>query len=320
MASTQGIRAGRAFVEIGGDENPLAKALDRALGRIRSFSKSLSTAGLASFAIGSSVLAGLLTLATSSASAGDSMAALASRTGLSIEAIGALGRAAANSGSSIEDAEKGLAKLSRLIVEAGRGSKEATDTIEQYGLSLAELQNASPEGRLSLVAKALAGVSDPAKRTALAYDLLGKSGTNLIPVLEGGADALQSQIRDYRELGLTIADAASVRVAGFDDLFADLIRQLTGVKNVIGAAAADIFGPMIAASRPAIAQLIAFIDRNRGVVSGIVLTAGVVASLGAALATTGTLIYASTFALAGLQSAASAILSPLRLLTSLASL
>lgn len=100
---------------------------------------------------------------------------MADTLGLSVEQVTRLGSAAELSGSSLDSVRGAIGHVTEL-------AKDGSDKFVKYGLSLEGMQNASPERRLELVAIALKKITDPAKRSAAAMELLGTS--DLGPMLE----------------------------------------------------------------------------------------------------------------------------------------
>ena len=95
-------------------------------------------------------------------------------------------RAARQTGSDSESAEKGLAKLSQQIGEAREKGGEAADKFKNWGVALDDVNgNAlSVEEVASRISKRMNEIEDPTKRAALAMDLMGKSGRNLVTTLK----------------------------------------------------------------------------------------------------------------------------------------
>lgn len=99
-----------------------------------------------------------------------------------------------------KDAPKQLAKLSAQITKAEASGEKARATLAQLGVPLSELQKGDTAAVLGHVADALSKMTDPAQRSALAQQLLGRSGRALLPVLmqgQKGIDELLAKQKDY---------------------------------------------------------------------------------------------------------------------------
>ena len=76
-----------------------------------------------------------------------------------------------------------------MLTEAAKGSDHARDTLFQLGLSMADLRKLSPEDQFTLIADRLSKVENTTRRAALAMEIFGRGGTELLPMLEGSTPA-----------------------------------------------------------------------------------------------------------------------------------
>ena len=180
-------------------DESFAKTVTNLQGRLTGFSGSVEgfnskVAGMASsFARFATPIAavGLAFLGAKSAaqafteaiSMGGQLNDLASRTGETAGNLAILQRAFDNAGSSADSVGPVLNKLQRAIIDAGEEGGKFADLFRALGISLEDFKGKTPTEQLQMVAKALSEVEDPAKRSQLAMELLGKSGGELLPVL-----------------------------------------------------------------------------------------------------------------------------------------
>jgi len=111
-------------------------------------------------------------LASSTAAAGDEFAKQSRALGFNVEAYQELQDAAERSGVSAETFNSSMTAFTKRLGEAAEGSGPAKDALEQLGLSAEELVGLEPDVALAKVADAMRGVDDPARKAALAADLL----------------------------------------------------------------------------------------------------------------------------------------------------
>ena len=97
MADTRGIRAGRAFVELGVSDK-LTAGLRRAQKQLEAFGAGLRSVGTRLAGIGAGAVAALLGTAKAFSDTGDMLDKMSQRTGVSVEALSELGFAADLSG------------------------------------------------------------------------------------------------------------------------------------------------------------------------------------------------------------------------------
>jgi len=238
------------------------KALQNALGQVSQSMRSqasqigaFSGAMDAAAASGSSlvvasagVAAGMVAIGVAAFSASkfigdyaESVTNAALRTGLTVQEIGGLRVAAANVGRSFESVETGVSIFVRKLDEARNGSEEAVRAFQRLGISSGDL-NRSVGENLEAVGEALAKIEDPAKRSAVAFALLGRQGGALIPVLMQNLDAAEELAIEY---GVTLSPAMQ-KVADDADKAHDRLKIATdGLRNIIAVTLAPL-GTMIA--------------------------------------------------------------------------
>ncbi len=224
--SADGIRAGKAYVEIYGDKAPLAKTLDKEVpGLLASFKNEVEAIGKSisksagSWFGGLTVTAGDIVGAISAVTgfAGDvvglggDLQDMSDRTGLSIESLGELGHAAGLTGASLSDVEAGSRKMQDTLAQAAAGSDTAQAALRKLGVTSAELAGMTPDQQMAKLADGIAAIKDPAQRTAAVMDVFGKSGTKLLPMLQGGAAGMEEFREQARKMGrLTTEQAAAL--------------------------------------------------------------------------------------------------------------
>ena len=108
---------------------------------------------------------------------------LAQRTGGTIEGLSRLSSISQISGTSTDTLATGLQRLAKNMVEAEQGSTAASAAFNALGISTKGLASQRPEDVFQRVAAELSKYEDNATKTAMAQQLLGKSGANLLPVL-----------------------------------------------------------------------------------------------------------------------------------------
>ena len=115
-------------------EDRASPVLQRAASEFTNFGAAVTRAAGATGALsaltGAGVLAGLTAVAASAIDAGGKLNDMAMSTGASVEQLSALRNVAEQSGVSLDDAGKGLQKLSKNMFEAATGNKDAAATFK----------------------------------------------------------------------------------------------------------------------------------------------------------------------------------------------
>lgn len=217
------------------DQKPL-KDLERG---IQGAKQSLIAIGAAGAAAG----AALFGVAKLTADAGDKAAKAARSIGLSAESLQELAFAADIGGVGQEGLVTTMQKLSRAANEAGDGVATYKDAFDELGISVKD-QNGDLKNSdvlLSEISDSFKDLPDGTKKTALAMDLMGRSGAKMISVLNGGSESLEALKQEARDSGFVISEANTVLSEEFNDSLTRLMSVLEGVKRQIGV---QLLGPI----------------------------------------------------------------------------
>ena len=103
----------------------------------------------------------------------------AEQAGTDFQTIQVLDEAARRTGTSVDALASGVQKFAVTIDKARSGSGEAAAAFRELGISQEALANSTPVQLAEQTAEALSKIEDPARRSALQVDLLGKSGETL---------------------------------------------------------------------------------------------------------------------------------------------
>ena len=122
----------------------------------------------------------------SSAAALDDMA---EKTGASVEELSKLEQVWKRGGHSAELVEQSMIRLSKALYDTGEGSQKAAKALAAIGLSAEQLRGLDTAEAMRIIAVSLNKFEDGAAKTALAMDLLGKSGAQALPFLKDLAEA-----------------------------------------------------------------------------------------------------------------------------------
>jgi len=329
MASSQGIRAGRAFVELFADDTKLVRGLKAAEKRLKAFGAGVQSIGTKLFGLGAAAVAPLLATTNVFASMGDQLAKMSARTGISVESLSELGYAAEQSGADLQALEGGVRKMQKFLVDAADGSSTAQQTLTRLGLSLADLGSLSPDQQFELLADRLSQIQDPAIRAATAMEVFGKTGTSLLPLMQDGAKGIAALRQQARDLGLVISTEDAKAAETFGDTLDDLWKVIKSGVFAIGAALAPLLQDL-ATSAIRVAKVTAdWVRENKALIVTVFKIAAGVAAGGAVLVVLGTLIsgVGAAFGVAAsvitgigtafglIATAVGALLSPLGLVT-----
>lgn len=209
-------------VKVGAD----TAEFDTAMARVRK--------GLVLFAgAATAAMAGLAATVKTQLDFADDMVKMAAKFGVPVETLTALKHAADLSGVSIENLGVSLGYLSRTMVDT-------PEKLQALGIAATDAAgNMRPtEDVLADLADLFSRMPDGALKTATAYDILGRSSIQLIPLLNGGAQALRDMMEEARALGIVIDEETARSAEAFNDNLSRLGAAVKGVSIQLTAALA----------------------------------------------------------------------------------
>jgi len=298
-SSAKGIRAGRAFVEVFADTSPLVRGLRQAQASIRNFGSAVQHIGLQATAVGASITVPLLSAAQQFSNFVDSIAKMARRTGLSAESVSALSFAAQQSGADVASLEVALRMMQRQIGDAAAGMKEASDSFARVGISVRDLAGLKPEDQLKLIAERMSAIADPALRASAAMRIFGRSGTSVLPLLEGGAAGIEELTRQAGDFGLTISGESAAAAEKLNDTLSLLSATIRRTVAIIGESLAPIVERWALSFARATVQVREWISSNGRLIVSALKVGAAATALGASLVGVAVAIKVVAFALTG---------------------
>lgn len=176
------------------------------------------------------------------------LADMSDRLGISAEKLQEWQYVAEKSGVSGEDMQGSMEKLNKAIYQAASGKGDGAALFKRLGISVrnadGSLRNAADI--LPQLADAFAKNENPTLRTAMAMQLMGKSGGAMIGVLAQGSSAIKEQQAEARKLGIIISDADIAMADAFaDGPLANFTKQLGALTMMVGAKLVPVLAPMV---------------------------------------------------------------------------
>lgn len=223
-------------VAIGADTKKFDSVIDKSKKTFGTFTKAIGVGVVAAGAVGGAMFA----TASKIAKTTDNVDKMSQKIGVSREAYQEWDFILSQFGTSVDGLQPGMKSLSNDAFEASEGTKLYADAFKELGL---EVENAdgtlkNQEVLLKETIIALQGMDDTTKRTAISSKLLGRSATELAPLLNAGAGAAEDLAKKAHEMGIVLGDEI------IDDgvVFTDTMDQM---KRSIGAVGMSIFGGLM---------------------------------------------------------------------------
>lgn len=142
---------------------------------------------------------------------------LSQRLGINVSELSAWQVVANNAGISAQSMTTAVQAMSRQIDAARGGSEEASLAFQVLGVDIDS--TASNSDRLIQIADAFKSMPDGPEKTALAMQVLGRSGAELIPVFNKGSEAIQEEMAVALETGVALSEGFVATALTVDDAF-----------------------------------------------------------------------------------------------------
>lgn len=168
----------------------------------------------------------------------DHMSKLSKQVGVAIEPLQQLGYVAGLSGVPLETLAGGLRKLAKNAHDAATGGKTQAEAFQSLGIKLKDSSGTlrPVEDLLGDVAERFKNMPDGTKKTAIAMEILGKSGATMIPMLNEGREGVAKLRKEFVDLGGQISQENASAFEQFNDDQERVKTVLGGLKNQLAIA------------------------------------------------------------------------------------
>lgn len=149
----------------------------------------------------------------------DRLDELSSRLGISTEQLSAWGYAAKLSGSDLESLTGSIQKFSKTVASAADANSRQAELFASLGISVKDAAGnlRDVEDLLPEVADRFKALDNETTETALAMELFGRSGAELLEFLNRGSDGLRELGDEAKNLGAIIDGDTAKAAAAFND-------------------------------------------------------------------------------------------------------
>lgn len=198
----------------------------RAEKRLAELKKEAQAMGVAVGAAFAAVGVASVAMVKSAIDAADAAGETAQKVGLTVEQYTALEYAAKLGAVSQDVLSTSLIKLSRNMIESA-------DKFEALGISVTNADGSmkTADQMLGELANKFSSMPDGVQKTADAVDIFGKSGTELLPFLNLGAQGIDALKQEAQELGVVLSTEASNAAGEFNDNLDRMAAAVSGVAN-----------------------------------------------------------------------------------------
>src|SRR6266851_2832814 len=215
---------------------------------------SFGAAGLGIAGLGAGILgvSGLIFEITKrTAEAGESMFHLHETTNFAVETLSALKNAAELSGGSIEGLTMGLGIFDKNVEKVNQGNKQLGAVFRALKIDVSDNETA-----LRSAFKALMNVKDGGQQTALAMEIFGRSGKEVVAVLKNMNGDIDGAVEKFRAAGTLMSGESAESAHKFAEKLKELEQQFAAVTRTVG----ERFMPTVS---DALEKVSAALDANK---------------------------------------------------------
>lgn len=191
--------------------NIVIKAVDKTKGTFRAVTAGLKVVKKAVFSLKTSLIAlggaaGFGYIVKQSMNTIDALGKVASKIGISTDALGGLRYAAEQTGVASNTLDMALQRMVRRVSEAAIGTGEAVKALKELNIDAKVLSTLAPDQQFRAIADAMQGVTNQSDRVRLAMRLFDSEGVSLVNTLKGGSEQLKAFQDRAEKLGMTLTD------------------------------------------------------------------------------------------------------------------
>jgi len=258
-------QASKELQKVGSSAKGMGGILGGLKGQILSTFAGFGLANLATSAV-KSAAEGLKELVLGTAETGDELARLSQSTGASVEFLSALSYGARKADVDLGAVKTAFRTMAKSAVDAANGSKSAVDQFATLGISVTD-SSGKVKGmdRLFLeAAESISRMGTETERVAAAQAVFGRSGIDLLPMVQGGAAGIRDMAAEASKFGRVWSQAQVSTATAFDDAWKQMKESVGGVFKGIALAVMPVVQEIAGAVQ-------AFFKENRSTIVSVVM-------------------------------------------------
>lgn len=261
-------------------------SVKKSLSKVGLFEQNFAKIGKSAMMVGTRALAGATAIGTAlygvaknAADTGDSAIKTAQKIGMNVEAWQELAYAGKHAGVESDALASSMIKFNKTIMAAYKGDKAAVEAFKDLGVSIKDAQGKMrpPQDIIKDVAGFYSKVEDGAKKTTNAMALFGKSGADIIPLLNGGKANMEEFAVEARRLGLVLDEDACKSSEDFIKSVTTLKASVQGLGMNIGAALVPKIDKLVQKITETVGKVMKWVKEHRPLVDSIINICGKVA-------------------------------------------
>jgi hypothetical protein len=269
-------------VRMQADNSSYIKALDQATSKLSAFQKDQESllSGLADKFAAAFSIGALVDFSASSIESEANLQKMSEAAGISVENLSALSLAGAASGLSVDELGQALKKLNvNLSDAAGNAQSKSGVAFRALGISVTDTSGNLKDAGVVMaeIADKFATLADGPNKTAIAVQLFGKQGQNLIPILDQGSAGLDRFRAQAEAAGIVLSGPLAAAAEEFEQKFAVIKATLSeGFGNQLSAQLLPVLSTLAEQFTASTSSGQAFAEVAGVIVGGVKIVAAVV--------------------------------------------
>lgn len=186
---------------------------------------------------------------------------LSQRTGIAVDALSVLGDVASTKGIGVEQMSRAIEKMDRAALKAAQSGPTASNAFKDIGVSVTDAAGKmrGAEDIFNDLTAKFAAMPDGPKKTAEAMKIFGRTGAELIPLMNEGGKGIGEMEEHFRRLNAVI-DADTAKAGDkFNDTMTIVKSAFTGIENELAKA-------LLPALQVVADELLSFFEDNSGAI------------------------------------------------------
>ena len=248
-------------------------------------SASFAKAGAAVVAVGASIGVAMIASAQRTATLGDELQKTSIRTGFTTKQLSGLKFAAEQAGSNFNDVAVGLRRLAANAQDASQGTGTAKDSFLRLGIAVTDSAGKLRPMNDLLIESAdkFSSLKNKTEAVALAQDIFGRSGNQLLPLLMSGSAGIAALAAQAEDLGIVYDRLTADQSADFIDSQNELKQSMSGLSLVVGKAIIPSLTKLVRATVEVVKRSKDFLNTNQRLIKFVGVLAATLTGAGGLL-------------------------------------
>lgn len=173
-------------------------------------------------------VAALTNLTKKTLDAADAVEKLSRRSKSSVQFISEMRFSLSQNDVTVNEFNRSLVKINKSTQDAADGLQAPTKAFDKLGINVEKFQRLNTDQKFIALSEAISKIEDPAKRTQIAMDIMGRSGTQLLTVMENGAQGIAEYRDQAVKMGLSLSQEQAQGAAAANDAIDKLTKSISG--------------------------------------------------------------------------------------------